>query len=143
VSILIALFAVNSGVFEGVLWQRKGHKSFNWNEHLILVSLRFLFVSCIIAPVLYLLIASSSSYPIKDIILDVLQGVIVGVFMFSFFHRAAYNYTVMKINPRGYPFHNLSGAIQYDKEKKGSEKIDIKFKLRIVYLIIGSLIILL
>lgn len=136
----IVLLAVNSGVLEAILWGRKGHLSFNWNEHIILVSLRVLFVVTPVITATITLLNSKEGYPVVEIYKDFVKGVSAGVFMFSLFHTGFYNYSRMRMNKESYPFTNIVGAFKHTKKEKQTEKINIGTNLRIIYFLIGSLI---
>ena len=41
---VFVMFAITSGIVEGILWSRKGAEAFKWNEHIALISQAIAFI---------------------------------------------------------------------------------------------------
>lgn len=102
------------GVTEAILYSGKASAAFKWNEHAVFMVNRILCAACILV-----------SPFVEDRVLIMTSC----IFMFPFVHDSGYLVTRSKIDVPGYMF--------YSDSEDSSATLEIKFKYRVVLLLIG------
>lgn len=82
--IIFILLSILSGIFEAIAYSKKGADAFKWNEHIILVLSRGMWL-VLATPIIQLTWIQWFLFSL------------VGVFGFSFFHNGFYEFTKAKI----------------------------------------------
>lgn len=109
--IIIVAFAMAEGFSHAILYGRKGHESFNWNEHWVFTVMRLLFGFAITIPGSPLVVVS-------------------GLCMYPFFHNGMY-YTQRDRIDGSYPRR------WWDMTKGSSAKTNFSVEQRIILAIHG------
>lgn len=124
--IILVLYACVSGAKDGVLWSRKGHEAFKWNEHAIFVVERCLFFSMpFVFPVM--------SYIGQEMsILNALIVTISAALCFSFWHNGFYYETRKRIDVKNYHF-------AYDS-RNSTAKFEVNYFVRFMMNLAGIML---
>lgn len=93
---LICLYACLSGIKDAILYCKKGHDAFRWNEHIVFASERGVVISLLVCG--YFL---NKPYQLVNI-------PIAGILAFSFWHNGFYFETRKRIDVPGYNFASVS-----------------------------------
>lgn len=112
--ILLNLLSISMGMTEAILYSGKASRAFKWNEHSVFMVNRILCAACIL---------------VSPFVEDRVLIMTACVFMFPFVHDSGYLITRSKIDVPGYKY--------YSDSADSSATLEIKFKYRVVFLLIG------
>lgn len=124
--ILMTLFAVSSGIVEAILWSKMGTLATKWNEHVFIVFQRGVFF-------LTFIICAYFEYTPKSIFLIFAFAIL----SYPYFHDGAYYWFRNVIDNKVYPRR------WKDNSTTSTAIIEINYKTRVIFLILGLISLLL
>lgn len=124
--IMMTLFAIASGIVEAILWSKLGVMATKWNEHIFIVFQRGLMF-------LIFLLAAYFDYSPKTIWLILTYSIL----SYPYFHDGAYYWFRNVIDNKVYPRR------WKDNSTTSTAIIEINYKTRVIFLILGLISLLL